>query len=93
MLLQSLKNLRKVYGISSTFMIQYRLKLAGMKKKKKKEENRKERKGKKRSSYQEISIEVTLRIYFGERKNKMRLNQNVEWRKMAPASRNLPLKL
>lgn len=47
----------------------------------------------KRRSYQESSIEVTLWVYFRERKNKIRLNQNIECRKMAPASRNLPLKL
>lgn len=79
------KNLRKLYGVSSIFMIQYRLNLArldpsvGVKFK--------------RSSYQEISIEVILWLYFGERRNKRRLNQNVECRKMAPASRNLLLKL
>lgn len=45
------------------------------------------------SDCQEISIEVIVWIYCGERKNKIRLNQNVECRKMAPALRKLTLKL
>lgn len=44
-------------------------------------------------NYKGISIEVIIWIDFGERKNKIRLSQNVEFRKMAPALRNLTLKL